>query len=149
MTRTVGPNSTVALRYRILDLDGELVGASEGDEATEVALGQGDLPDEVEAALQGKRGGDAVRVETSEPFGPHDPAELVSIPLDQIDGAESVQPGDLIPIMLEPEEGDESDEPEEIEVEVVEVNESGIVVDLNHPFAGIDLVFEIEIVSVQ
>jgi len=147
----IGPKSTVELRYRIYDSDGELVESNDEEELAEVPLGQGFLPDQVEHALVGRASGESFRIEADLAFGVHDPEQLVSIPYDALDEAfdrKDVKPGDLVPMLVEPEEGEEG-EPEEVEVEVIEVNDDGIVVDLNHPLAGLDLVFEIEVVSVR
>lgn len=147
----IGPQSTVELRYRIYDTDGELVESNDDEELAEVPLGRGFLPDQVESALIGRARGDSFRIDADLAFGPHDPEQLVSIPFDALDGSfdrKDVKAGDLVPMLVEPDEGEEG-EPEEVEVEVVEVNDDGIVVDLNHPLAGLDLVFEIEIVSVS
>ena len=147
----IGPQSTVELRYKIYDSEGELVESNDEEELAEVPLGRGFLPDQVETALVGRATGDSFRIAADLAFGAHDPEQLVSIPFDALDGSfdrKDVKPGDLVPMLVEPDEGEEG-EPEEVEVEVVEVNDDGIVVDLNHPLAGLDLVFENEVVSVS
>ncbi|QDU83574.1 FKBP-type 16 kDa peptidyl-prolyl cis-trans isomerase [Planctomycetes bacterium Pla163] len=149
---TVKNDSTLAIRYRLLDAEGTVLETTEGDELEVVELGIGELPDVVEEALIGRAVGDDVRVEASEPFGAADPNAIVSIPRDAFAEAgeiEDLEPGDVVPILLAPEEGDDSDEPEEVEVVVREINEDGVVVDLNHPFAGLDVVFEIHVVEIR
>jgi peptidylprolyl isomerase len=57
-----------------------------------------------------------------------------------------------MPEDLKPEVGDEltlsNDDDEEIDVTVVEVNEDSVTFDSNHPLAGEDLTFEIELVEI-
>ena len=149
---TVAKDSALAIHYRLLDMEGELLESTEDGELEQIQLGIGELPEEVEEALVGKAVGDAVCVEASQPFGASDPDAIVSIPRDAFAEAgeiEELAVGDVVPILLAPEEGDDASEPEEVEVVVIEINEDGVVVDLNHPFAGIDLVFEIKIAELR
>ncbi|MEZ5978577.1 MAG: hypothetical protein R3F34_10195 [Planctomycetota bacterium] len=149
MSSTVRPDSRLRVRYSILDTEGNRLEGTEDDEYVVVELGADELPEEVETALVGQPVGGAVRVEVEEPFGPVDPTNFQAIPRDAIDGEIEGAPGDLVPLILEPESPEEGEEIEEIEVRIVEVNEDGIVVDLNHPFAGMDLVYEVLVVGFE
>lgn len=148
---TIQSDSTVAIRYRLLDAEGEVLEETLADELEEVELGIGELPEVVETALVGKGVGDDLRVEASAPFGESDPNAIVAIPRDAFAEAGDVaelEPGDVVPILMTSEEGEDPGE-EEVEVVVREVNDEAVVVDLNHPFAGLDVVFEIRVVEVR
>lgn len=62
-------------------------------------------------------------------------------------------PREQLPPDLEPEVGQQlvmqSREGRQIPIVVVEVTEDSITIDANHPLAGRDLTFEIELVSVH
>lgn len=148
---TIQSDSVVAIRYRLLDAQDNVLEETEANEIEEIELGVGELPEAVEQALVGRAAGDDLRVEATAPFGPADPDAIVAIPADAFaEGADlsELRPGDSVPILMSAEEGEEGDE-EEVEVLVREVNDDGVVVDLNHPFAGLDVVFEIHVVEIR
>lgn len=148
---TIQSDSIVAIRYRLLDAEGRVLEETENDEVEEIELGIGELPEPVEEGLVGRSAGDDVRIEAQAPFGENDPDAIVAIPREAFAedaDVSQLEPGDMVPILMSAEEGEEPGE-DEVEVVVREINDDGVVVDLNHPFAGLDVVFEIHVVEIR
>ena len=111
--------------------------------------GQGDLPDAVEDAMMGKAAGEEVRLclPPEECFGSYDLEAIITVPRSEFPSDAEIVPGDIVPIHLVPESADE--EGGDLEARVIQINPEAIVLDANHPWAGQDIHFEIEIVSVD
>jgi FKBP-type peptidyl-prolyl cis-trans isomerase SlyD len=152
MSLPIEPGRFITLAMRVSNSEGEELERIDPSDPLSLFHGDGFLPEALEAALTGKTVGDSVQLtlDAEQAYGPHDPEQLVPIPRADLPEGLEVRPGDILPIELEPEEEDGPDaEPEEIEVPVVEVNEDAIVVDLNHPFAGQALKFEVSVLEVE
>ncbi|HKX45753.1 MAG TPA: FKBP-type peptidyl-prolyl cis-trans isomerase, partial [Planctomycetota bacterium] len=141
----------VTLQFAVFDEGGACLERSEADDPLVFLHGQGELPPGLEEALEGRSAGDRldVTLEPEDAYGRHDPEGLVAVPREKLPADVVIEEGEWLPILLEPEPGDESDEEEEIEVRVVEVHDDSVVVDLNHPYAGKRLRFEVEVVAVE
>ncbi len=107
-----------------------------------IVIGEGEFFPVVEQALIGMAEGErkTVTVTAGDAFGEYDEARVFTVPLTDL------------PEDFDAEEGDElilsGDDDEEIGVCVVEKTDSEITFDANHPLAGKDLIFELELVSI-
>jgi len=108
----------------------------------EVTIGGDDFFGHVEEALIGMAPGEkkTVVVPAAEGFGDYDEDNLFVIGRDQF-------PDDLVPevdmeLELEGEEG------ESLVGAVVEVTDEDVTLDANHPLAGEDLIFDVELVEI-
>lgn len=108
----------------------------------EVVIGSGEFLPAIEEALIGMSVGEKKKIiiPADDAFGEYDEERVFSVPR-----------ADL-PEDLDPEVGDEivlvNEENEELAVLVVEVSEEEINFDANHPLAGEDVTFEIELVEI-
>lgn len=137
----IGKDCVVTLTYRVSDTEGDVV--DEGEQAL-VYLhgGYGGIFDKIEETLQGKTTGDhiEVRLEPEEAFGDYD-AELVMI-----------EPRNLFPDNIEvgmqferaTEEGDDDEL-----FTITDITDDKVVVDGNHPLAGIALLFACTVADVR
>ena len=135
----VGPGMWVRLKYRAFDEDGEPV--EQASQELEYVHGYGELLPELEAALDGQSFGArrGVRLSAKQAFGPRRPERIVEF--DRSEFPPEVAPGDHFE--AEGEDG-------EVRVlRVLEVVEDAVVVDLNHPLAGQDVRFELEVLGVR
>lgn len=115
-----------------------------GEEAgpMELTIGGGEFFPQIEEALVGMSVGDkkTVQVPAVEAFGEYDAEKVFTVPR-----------SDLPPDM-EPEVGNEyiltNDDEEDFGVTVTEVTAEEVTFDSNHPLAGEDLSFEVELVSI-
>ncbi|SDH50110.1 FKBP-type peptidyl-prolyl cis-trans isomerase [Propionivibrio dicarboxylicus] len=143
MTMQVAKNTVVTLDYNVTDPDGQLV-----DEGKEPLVylhgGYDDIFPMIEEALQGKNVGESVvvKMQPNDAFGEYD-AELIQI-----------EPRKAFPKELEvgmqfegvPESGDDDDI---LIYRVTEIAEDKVVLDGNHPLAGMALVFTCTVTGVR
>lgn len=140
---SIKQNDVVTLHFTVNDpLTGEELESTRGDEALAVLQGSGTLPEKVEAALLGKAGGETLTVDlsASEAFGPRKEGAQQRISKKHFKQLGKIQKGDILP--LRTENGVEV-------VTVLKVGHSVVDVDMNHPFAGKDLRYSLEILDVR
>jgi FKBP-type peptidyl-prolyl cis-trans isomerase SlyD len=149
MSDTIRAGSELALEMAIHDGEGELLERTEEGQPFRCRFGESMLPPGVERELEGRSTGHEfdLLLSPADGFGDHDPAQVISIPRDELPPSTDVAVGDLLPVLLEPEPGEEGEE-EEVELPVVAVDEEAVTVDLNHPYAGMRLRFSGRVVEV-
>lgn len=143
MNMLVARNTVVTLDYHVTDPDGEIV-----DEGREPLIylhgGYEDIFPKIEEAVQGKAIGESVNVklQPDEAFGDYD-AEMVQIE-PRKDFPKELQVG----MQFEggPEEGDDE---EFVIYRVTDIAEDKVVLDGNHPLAGMALVFTCTVTAVR
>ena len=133
--------STVEVHYTGRFLDGEVFDSSEGKDPLQFEIGSGQIIPGFENAIMGKNIGEKVSVTIApdEAYGQIREDLVVEVPTDKMPGP--VEVGQL----LQADGGDGG----VVQVIVKEVKEDVIIIDGNHPLAGQDLVFDIEVVSIQ
>jgi FKBP-type peptidyl-prolyl cis-trans isomerase 2 len=121
--------------------DGSVFDSSEGREPLRFQVGSGQIIPGFENAIIGKNIGDKVTVTISpdEAYGQEQEELFVKIPNDKLPG--KVEVGQVLEATSE--DGRSS------QVRVHEVNEDHCVINGNHPLAGQELVFDIEVVSID
>lgn len=108
----------------------------------QLTLGEGEFLTPLEDALVGMAVGETKKViiPAEDAFGEYDLEKVFSVPRSDL------------PEDLKPEIDDEivlvNEEEEELAVIVVEVNDEEITFDANHPLAGEDVTFEMELVEI-
>ncbi|MBV5323583.1 FKBP-type peptidyl-prolyl cis-trans isomerase [bacterium] len=108
----------------------------------ELTIGEEEFFPMVEDALIGMSPGETktVAIPTAEAFGDYDTEAVFTVEKE------------LLPDDLTPEVGDElvltGEDGEELEVTVVEITDTAITFDANHPLAGEDLTYEVELVEI-
>jgi FKBP-type peptidyl-prolyl cis-trans isomerase SlyD len=145
---TIQPNLHVTLDYQLHDDAGELLDASdvEDGEQIEYVHGYGMLVPGLEAALVGLRAGDEREAVVPAEAGYGERDESLVLQLDKGDlpeGADgkTVEVGDEL--VAESPEGDE------IAMTVVELKDDVVVVDANHPLAGMTLHYQVKVVGIR
>jgi peptidylprolyl isomerase len=120
--------------------DGNVFDSSEGREPLKFEVGSGQIIPGFENAVMGKTIGDKVTVTINPEMAYGEVREdlFVQLPLDKMPG--DVEVGQMLQAM--------SDDGRATQVRVHEVNADNVIIDGNHPLAGQDLIFDIEIVSV-
>lgn len=118
--------------------DGSVFDSSEGRGLLRFEMGSGQIIPGFENALMGKNVGDKVtaNITPEDGYGPVLEELYIKVPLDRM--PEGIQVG---------QELQASSENGNSVVTITEINEDHAVVDGNHPLAGKDLIFEIEVVS--
>jgi FKBP-type peptidyl-prolyl cis-trans isomerase 2 len=133
---------TVRIHYTGTLADGSVFDSSEGRDPLEFTVGSGQVIAGMDAGLPGMRVGDKKRLESpaDEAYGPLNPEARQAIPREGIP--------DDIPLELGTQLQMQSPEGHVLPVTVVEVTEATVTLDANHPLAGKDLTFDIELVSI-
>lgn len=133
---------TVRVHYRGTLADGSEFDSSRGREPLEFTLGGGQVIAGFDEAVTG--------------MGPGD-ARTVTIPADQAYGTRSndlmfVVPRQQFPDDIQPQPGQQlqmsTQDGQVAVVTVIDVNDQGVILDANHPLAGQDLTFELELVEI-
>ncbi|HED64254.1 MAG TPA: peptidylprolyl isomerase [Planctomycetes bacterium] len=142
----------VEIRYRLYDKDGELVESSEDDGPVRYRHGAEEILPGLEKALEGAEAGATLRVTVppEEAYGAYNPDGLVAVPRTELPSEHEYTPGDWISVCVE-DDGDDHDHDHdhEMEMRIVEARETEIVLDANHPLAGQEVTFEVEVLSVS
>jgi FKBP-type peptidyl-prolyl cis-trans isomerase 2 len=140
--KIVEVNSTVTVNYTGRLGDGSVFDSSlnEGREPLGATLGQGSLIPGFEKGLLGMKEGDkkTVEIPSEEAYGSSREDLVVEIPKDRV--PEDVTEGQMLQTMTP--QGP-------MNVIVKEVKEDVVIIDGNHPLAGKDLIFDLEVISVQ
>ena len=128
--------------------DGEVFDSSElhENEPLEFVAGEQNVIEGFDNAVMGKELGDEVKIHLTpgEAYGEYDPERKQSIPKDQI--PPSITPEVGMVLALAHQHGDHV---HQIPAKIIEVNDSEIVVDLNHPMAGKNLNFKIKVIEIN
>ena len=135
-------NSTVKVHYTGKLANGEVFDTSDGKEPIEFTLGQGQLIPGFEKGLIDMKLNEkkTINMTKDEAYGEVNETLI-----------QEVKKTDL-PQDMEPKVGmglvSKSPDGQEINLMVVEVKEETIVIDGNHPLAGRDLIFDLEVVEI-
>ncbi len=140
---TIGPGCEVTLHFTLTLADGTVADSSREGEPLTFTMGDGSLIEGLELALYGLKAGDrqVVTLDPREAFGFPDPDNVHRLPRSEF------------PADMAPEEGQivafSTPSGEEIPGAIMEVNENEVTVDFNHPLAGHEIVFDVEILAIS
>lgn len=139
----IGENSVVSMHYKLTDNDGNVIDSSEGMDPLTYLHGAGNIISGLEKALVGKVEKDAltVKVSPAEGYG-----EIVEELVEKVPKA-AFQGVDTIEVGMSFEAQDPNGQMQRIVVKKVEGDM--VIVDANHPLAGVELNFDVSIVSVR
>ncbi|NOD36696.1 MULTISPECIES: peptidylprolyl isomerase [unclassified Ruegeria] len=134
---------TVRIHYTGTLLDGQTFDSSEGRDPLEFVVGSGQIIPGLDSAMPGLSLGDKKRVEIAcvDAYGPINPAMRQEIPREGIPDDIPLEPGTQLQM--------QAPDGQAVPVTVVGADEATVTLDANHPLAGQDLVFEIEVVSIN
>ncbi len=136
--------STVQLEYTLTDKEGKILDTNKGQEPLTYTQGEAQIIPGLEKALKGLHAGDQkhVVVPPEEAYGPIKPEAVIEVPKERIP-PDSLKVGTRL--MARNQQGSGSPIP----LLVKEVKEKTVVLDANHPLAGMTLTFDVKIVSVD
>ncbi len=141
--------SVVVLRYEIYRADGELFEAE--DEPVEFVQGEGEVLPGLERALMGLEPGASLRVTLppAEAFGDYNPEGLVSVPRSELPAGVELKKDEWITVVVQGDEGDAPEDQGEMDMRIVEAEGDEVILDANHPLAGQEVTFQIEVLAVR
>ena len=143
MTLLIGDNSVVSMHYKLTDASGEVLDSSDGGEPLTYLHGAGNIIPGLENALVGKVAGDSLKVEVppAEGYGEIRQELMQVVPREAFQGVEQLEPG--MAFQAQGQDGSTR------QIVVREINGDEIMVDGNHPLAGVDLHFDVQVVEVR
>jgi FKBP-type peptidyl-prolyl cis-trans isomerase 2 len=138
----VKAGDTVRIHYTGTLVDGSTFDTSSGRAPLEFTVGSGQIIPGLDRAIAGMAVGErkTVEVPAAEAYGDRNPDGVQSVPRTEVPPHIPLEPG----TQLEVQTGDGRSLP----VTVADVTEEAVVLDANHPLAGKDLIFEVEIVEI-
>ena len=137
-------DKVVSMHYTLKDDEGNVIDSSDGQDPLTYLHGASNIIPGLESALTGKSLGDKleVRVEPKDAYGEPTPELVQTVELKMFEGVEEVEPGMVFQV-----QAGENQPPQRIMVRSVEGEE--VVVDGNHPLAGVTLNFAVDITEIR
>jgi len=143
MIDTINMHSLVLLHYSISLPEGDLIETSFDNDPIEITMGHGDLTEGMELAIYGLKEGDkqTLTLTPEQCYGFRDEDNISEIPVTDFPADMAPQSG--LTFSFETHEG------VEIPGTVLRVKDDNVEVDFNHPLAGQELVFKVEILGIN
>jgi peptidylprolyl isomerase len=137
------PGDTVRIHYTGTLADGTEFDSNVGGEPLEFTLGSGQIIAGLDTGITGMEEGETatVSVAPEEAYGPHDPAKVQKVERDRVPDEIDLRPGMQL--------GARAESGQQITFTVVDIADDEITIDANHPLAGKELNFEVELVEVK
>jgi FKBP-type peptidyl-prolyl cis-trans isomerase SlyD len=137
----IGENKVVSIHYTLTDNEQNVLDSSSGGAPLNYIHGIGALIAGMEEGLEGKTAGTklALKVAPEKGYGIYQQELVQHVPLTAF-GGQDVQPGMQF---------DAGSEEQRFIVTVKEVGAEEVIIDGNHPLAGVELNFDIEIMDVR
>lgn len=138
----VKSGDTVKVHYHGRLTDGTTFDSSEGREPLEFEVGSGSVIAGFDAGVTGMQVGEkrTINIPADEAYGPKQDDLMMEFPMDRF-------PPDLKPevgMQLNMSNGSGQNFP----VTITEVRETSVILDANHPLAGEELIFDLELVEI-
>ncbi len=132
----------VAIHYTGKLTDGTEFDSSAGRDPLEFQVGSGQIIAGLDEKVEGMAVGETatVTVPAADAYGEHDPARVHKLPRAQIPNEIELSAGKQLSAT--------TSDGNEIALNVVEVGDEHVTLDANHPLAGQDLVFDLELVDI-
>lgn len=133
---------TVRIHYTGTLTDGTEFDSSSGRDPLEFTIGEGQIIPGLERQIEGMAVGDTktVTIESGEAYGPRHEEAIHEVAREQIPDTVELQVG--IELQASGQNG------QVLRLRVVEVGDETVKLDANHPLAGEDLVFAVELVEI-
>ncbi|MCK5624056.1 MAG: peptidylprolyl isomerase [Alphaproteobacteria bacterium] len=133
---------TVRIHYTGTLTDGTCFDSSEGRDPLEFTLGGGQVIPGLEREIFGMKVGEkkTVTAVADEAYGQPNPAAMQEVPRATIPPEIELAVGGQLQAMTE--------DGREVSVTIVALTEDTVTMDANHPLAGKDLVFDVELVEI-
>jgi FKBP-type peptidyl-prolyl cis-trans isomerase SlyD len=144
MSMTIASQHVAQIHYTLRDAEGQILDSSEGRDPLAYIQGIGNLIPGLERELEGKTTGDKVKavIAPADAYGEYDEQMVHLVPLSgfQSGDGEELQVG--MQVQIDTGEG-------HAVAMVTNIDGDDVTLDLNHPLAGAELHFDVEIVSVR
>ena len=121
---------------------GETFDSSAGREPLEFEVGSGMVIKGFDDGVTGMTVGNkkTINIPFDEAYGPRNPEMVIDMPKERFPEDMEVEVG--MPLVMSDGQG------QQFQVTIVEIKETSVILDANHPLAGKDLVFDLELVEI-
>ena len=138
----IASNAVVSIHYTLKNAEGEVLDSSEGANPLNYLHGAGNIIPGLEKSLEGKLTGDELTavVSPEEGYGVRDDALMQSVPRSAYGDVSNIEVG--MRFTAETDQGP-------VSMAVAAVDKENVVVDRNHPLAGMELHFAVSVASVR
>lgn len=122
--------------------NGETFDSSEGRDPLEFEVGSGMVIKGFDEGVTGMTVGEkkTINIPFMEAYGPRNPEMVINMPKDRFPQDMELELG--MPLVMSDGQG------QQFQVTIVEIEEAAVKLDANHPLAGQDLVFDLELVEI-
>ncbi len=136
-------DSVVSIHYTLRGEDKEVIDSSDGGEPLVYLHGRSQIIPGLERELDGKKVGDALKVEVApaEGYGEYDESLKISVERGQFPKGAEIKEGSMFELA--------NDAGGSLVVRVIGVTDESVEVDGNHPLAGQKLFFEVKLVDIR
>jgi peptidylprolyl isomerase len=140
--KQVKKGDKVKVHYHGRLTSGETFDSSEGRQPLEFEVGSGSVIKGFDEGVTGMAVGEkkTVNIPVDEAYGPKNPEMIIEMPKDRFPEDMELEPG--LPLMMSNGNG------QDFQVVVAEIKEDAVLLDANHPLAGQELVFDLELVEI-
>ncbi|TGK35107.1 peptidylprolyl isomerase [Leptospira gomenensis] len=130
----------ITFHYTLRDTEGNLIDSSEGKDPLSYLEGVGHIISGLEEEMKKMGTGEKkkINVPAESAYGPKDPDLIFDVPRTQFPPNEDLQIGMMF----------QTDEPDKV-FTITELQEDSVIVDGNHPLAGMNLVFDVELTGIR
>ncbi|HEV3252241.1 MAG TPA: peptidylprolyl isomerase [Puia sp.] len=139
----VKAGDTVKVHYNGRLTDGTVFDSSEGREPFQFEVGKGEVIKGFDEGVLGMKVGDkkTVQIPVEDAYGPEDPKMIMDFPIDRF--PKDMKPEVGMQLNMTNSSGDN------FPVIIAELKGDTVILDANHPLAGEDLVFELELIEIK
>ncbi|MCG8316119.1 MAG: peptidylprolyl isomerase [Pseudomonadales bacterium] len=137
----IGEGTRVTLHFSVSLLDGSVIDSTKDKQPATFVVGDGNLLPGFEQSLVGLKAGDkrSIYLQSEQAFGPYNDKNLQHLQRDRFSDM-NLEEG-LVLSFADPAGG-------ELPGVVKQIMDAVVVIDFNHPLAGKDLTFDVEIINV-
>jgi len=141
--QTISDGKVVTIHYKLTLDNGTVVDSSEGQDPLAYLHGTGSIVSGLESALEGRSAGDSfnVKVAPEDGYGQRSPDAVQVVARDVFPEDAKLEPGISFHAMDENQQA--------LIGTITAVEGEKITVDFNHPMAGLNLNFEIEVTEIR
>lgn len=140
---TIAQNKVVSIHFKLIDAgNGDLIETSKDRPPMAYLHGANNLIPGLENALEGKSVGDdfQVTIEPQDAYGERNEDGVHKVPLEELKDLEKIEVGMVL--TAQTENGPAN-------LQVIEVGETEVTVDANHPLAGKTLIFSVSVEAMR
>ena len=138
----IAANRVATIHYTLTDDDGQVIDRSPQEQPLSYLHGAGNIVPGLESALEGKNPGDSLKVDVTpeKGYGQRNDSLVQEVPREAFQGVDKVEPG--MQFRAQTQGGP-------LLVTVMEVGDAQVKIDGNHPLAGRNLHFAVEVTDVR